>query len=776
MIEDKYRIPRRLPIVNINNVVIFPYLLIPLTITEDRLKKIIEHSLENDELIGFFLTKTVDDYGNEPDYDYYDYGTAVTILKMLRNNDGSISIMFQGVSRIKVESEIQKEPYSIAEVKPIPENLDKSPQIDALRSVSQELIEKLTFETQDTYNEISLGLKNIEQPGRVADIIAGNVLTNMGHKQDILETLDIVKRFEKLNKYLASQIRQARLENSIRNNVQLEMDENQRKFFLKEQLEVIRRELGEIDETDQEVETWREKIESAGLPSYVEEEAFNELGRLVTMSPVTPEYSLTLSYLEWIVSLPWSDYSKDRLNLPKIERILGKDHYGLEKVKERVTEYIAVKKLNKKLKSPILCFVGPPGVGKTSFGKSIAGALNRKFTRISLGGIHDEAEIRGHRRTYVGAMPGKIINEIKRCGKANPLFMLDEVDKIGRDFRGDPASALLEVLDPEQNHEFIDNYLNLRFDLSEVIFITTANTLDTVPDALKDRMEVLEFSSYVEEEKVHIAKKYLIPKELNNNGLTSKDVRFSDTAIQEIIRHYVREAGVRNLQRVIASVMRKVAKKKAVGDEKKHSITAKNLKNYLGRRKFAMEIANKKPDVGVVTGLAWTPYGGEILFCEVISIKGKGNLVLTGLLGEVMKESAKIALNYIKSNHNIFGIEPDDLGKLDFHIHLPAGATPKDGPSAGITLTTAIISLLTGKKIKPDIAMTGELTLKGKVLPVGGLKEKLLAAKRAGVKMVILPEENRDAYEDLDRDTVSNLEVVFVDRYPEVLKYVVCEE
>ncbi len=775
MVPDKRRIPRSLPIINLNNIVMFPYLLIPLTVTETKLKRIIEYSLSNEELIGFFLTKDSRKIGRQSECDYHTIGTAATILRMVRNNDDSISLMFQGVSRIKVEQEIQKSPFSIADVHPIAENLEHSPKINALRNVSMELIERLSFETQDTYNEISLSLRNIDQSGRVADIIAGNVLIDMHHKQDILQTVALKERFEKLNKYLAEQIRQVRLENSIRNDIELEMEESQKRFFLREQLAIIKRELGEPEEYDQEIILWKERIEEADLPFYVEDEAFGELDKLATMSPASPEYSTILNYLEWIVNLPWTDYTTDRLDIPKIERILETDHYGLQKVKERVTEYIAVKKLTRKLKIPILCFVGPPGVGKTSFGKSIARSLNRKFTRISLGGIHDEAEIRGHRRTYIGAMPGKIINEIKRCGKANPIFMLDEIDKIGTDFRGDPASALLEVLDPEQNSEFTDNFLNLKFDLSEVIFITTANTLDTIPPALKDRMEVLEFTSYVEDEKVYIAKKYLVPKELANNGLTGNDIRFSESALTEMIRYYVREAGVRNLQRIIASVMRKVAKRKAMGETKRHFATAKNLRCYLGRKKYSVEIASKKPEIGVVTGLAWTPFGGEIMFCEAIKIPGKGNLILTGLLGEIMKESATIAFNYIKGNHDVFEIGPKDLDNMDFHIHLPAGATPKDGPSAGITLTTAIVSLLTEKRIKPDIAMTGELTLKGKILPVGGLKEKLLAAKRAGVKTVILPQDNLDNYEDLDIDIRRGLKTVFVDKYTEVLKHVVDE-
>jgi len=751
----------------------FPYLMIPLVISDDSLKKVIDYALSNDKLLGFFLSAEAGEQQNE--VNIHTVGTAVSILRMLRNQDGTISLLLQGVTRIKVDRITQREPFIMVEVEAVPEVTGETPKVAALRNIAIELLEKTIIESSDLSKDIVYGLKNIKQSGRVADIIAGNVPIEMYQKQEILETIDLVKRYEKLNQHLAELIKQIRLENSIRNNIQLEMDEDQRRYYLREQLAAIKRELGDSDDLDQEIDNWRNKIIDADLPEYVEAEALEELERLAMMSPASSEYSVVRNYLDWLVSVPWNKFTKDRLNLKKNEEILEADHYGLEKIKERVLEFIAVKKLNKKIKGPILCFVGPPGVGKTSLGKSVARALNRKFVRISLGGIHDEAEIRGHRRTYIGAMPGKIISEIKRAGKANPLFMLDEVDKIGRDFRGDPASALLEVLDPEQNSEFVDNYLNLKFDLSEVMFITTANTLDTIPPALKDRMEVLEFNSYVEEEKVHIARRYLVSKETKNNGLTGKNVRFMDSAIREIIRFYVREAGVRNLQRMIASIMRKVARKIAAGENKQYVITSKNVKDYLGRRKFSMELAGKKPEIGIVTGLAWTPYGGEILFCEATTFPGKSNLLLTGLLGEVMKESANIALSYIKSNYKEFGIKPEVFEKSDFHIHLPAGAIPKDGPSAGVTLTTAIVSLLTGRKVRPDIAMTGEITLKGKVLPIGGLKEKLLAAKRAGISKVILPAENCEAYEDLAKDTISDIEVTFVKDYSEILELVMVD-
>jgi ATP-dependent Lon protease len=495
------------------------------------------------------------------------------------------------------------------------------------------------------------------------------------------------------------------------------------------------------------------------------------------MPEASSEYGIIRNYLDWIVKLPWRKYSKDCLDLQKIEKILQRDHYGLKDAKERILEYIAVKKLkNNQLKGPILCFVGPPGVGKTSIGRSVARALKRKFIRVSLGGIHDEAEIRGHRRTYIGAMPGKIINEIKRAGTANPVFMLDEIDKVGRDYRGDPTSALLEVLDPEQNNSFVDNYLNLPFDLSEVMFITTANTLETIPPPLRDRMEVIEFSSYIEEEKIVIARRYLIPREAENNGLSGKNIRFSRSALQEIIRYYVREAGVRNLQRTIATIMRKVARKVAEGEQKIFFITADNVKEYLGRRKFQLEMANRKPEIGVVTGLAWTIFGGEILFCEASMMPGKGRLILTGLLGEVMKESARIALSYLKSNIKKFDIKIEDFDKIDIHIHLPSGAVPKEGPSAGVTLITALVSLFSKRKVKHDIAMTGEITLQGKVLPVGGIREKILAAQRAGITQVILPADNTDNFEEIDEKIRKNIKAQFVRTVDEVIAAVMLPE
>ena len=761
------KIPRTLPVLHMSNVVMFPYLLMPLVVSDEESKLVIDYALANDKLMAFFLDQEKDDTGIT---ELANFGTAVTILRMLRNQDGSISMLLQGSTRIKLQKIVQKNPFIMVDVEAIPEQFEEDTEIQAYRTVALELLEKIAQESNILNREMITGLSNIKQAGRVADIIAGNIDLPISDRQKILETIDLKQRFRYLNNCLAELIKQMKVENHIRSNIQLEMNEDQRRYYLREQMDAIRRELGETDEVSKEIMKWQELIEQKNLPDYVKETALEELERLATMQPVSSEYSVVRNYLDWIVNLPWREYSKDRLDLKKIERILEKDHYGLKEAKERILEFIAVKKLKGNLKGPILCFVGPPGTGKTSIGKSVARALSRKFIRMSLGGIHDEAEIRGHRRTYIGAMPGKIIMEIKRQGTANPVFMLDEIDKVGRDFRGDPSSALLEVLDPEQNNSFVDNYINLPFDLSEVLFITTANTLDTIPPALRDRMEIIEFTSYLENDKIEIAKHFLIPREKENNGLAKEKITFTKAALQEIIRYYVREAGVRNLQRRIGSISRKIAKEVAMGTHQKWIIKAEDIAKYLGPRKLTLEMANRKPEIGVATGLAWTGFGGEILFCETLRMPGKGNIILTGLLGEVMKESARIAVSYLKANHSVFIIPPKLFETSDIHIHFPSGAVPKDGPSAGLTLTVALASLFTGQKVRHDIAMTGEITLEGKVLAIGGLKEKLLAAKRAGIKRVVIPEENRETLSDFPADILAGMEITYVQEIQEAIR------
>lgn len=768
MEDTNSRIPRTLPVLHLSNMVMFPYLLMPLVVSDEESKLVIDHALSNDKLMAFFLDK-----GEDENRELERIGTAVTILRMLRNQDGSISLLLQGTSRIRLQRFVQREPFIMVDVEVVNEPHDEDMEIHAYRTVAIELLDKISQESSLLNREMISGLANIKQSGRVADIIAGNIELQVSDRQKILELTDLKQRYKYLNNCLAEMIKQMRLENHIRNNIQLEMNEDQRRYYLREQLDAIRRELGETDEVSKEMLKWRDLIEQNELPDYVKEVAMEELERLSTMQPASSEYGVIRNYLDWIVNLPWHTYSKDRLDLKRIERILTQDHYGLEKPKERVLEYIAVKKLKGQLKGPILCFVGPPGTGKTSIGKSVARALDRKFIRMSLGGIHDEAEIRGHRRTYIGAMPGKIIMEIKRQGTANPVFMLDEIDKLGRDFRGDPASALLEVLDPEQNNSFVDNYINLPYDLSEVMFITTANSLETIPPPLRDRMEIIEFSSYLEHDKIQIARTYLIPRELEDNGLANQKITFHKSALQELIRYYIREAGVRNLQRRIGSIFRKIAREVASGKEGKWDIKAADIVKYLGPRKYSLELANRKAEIGVATGMAWTSYGGELLFCETTRMPGKGGLVLTGLLGDVMKESARIALSYLKANHAAYKINPKDFSTWDFHIHFPSGAVPKDGPSAGITLTTALASMFMQRRVRHDIAMTGEVTLQGKVLPIGGLKEKLLAARRAGIRHVILPEENRETLSDFPEDILKDMQIDFVSDVADVIKLVI---
>ncbi|MCB5288060.1 MAG: endopeptidase La [Candidatus Cloacimonetes bacterium] len=769
MEDNNSRIPRTLPVLHLSSVVMFPYLLMPLVVTDEESKLVIDHALSNDKLMAFFL-----DFGIEGGSDQLKkIGTAVTILRMLRNQDGSISLLLQGTSRIRMQKISQKEPFMMVDVQVIPEPLTEDTEILAYRTIALELLDKISQESSLLNREMISGLANIKQSGRVADIIAGNIDLQIHDRQKILELVDLSQRYKFLNNSLAELIRQMRLENHIRSNIQLEMNEDQRRYYLREQMDAIRRELGETDEVSKEILGWQQRLEKNDLPDYVKDVAEEELARLAVMQPASSEYGVIRNYLDWIVNLPWKKYSKDRLDLRKIERILEQEHYGLAKPKERILEYIAVKKLKGKLSGPILCFVGPPGTGKTSIGRSVAKALNRKFIRMSLGGIHDEAEIRGHRRTYIGAMPGKIITEIKRQGTANPVFMLDEIDKLGRDFRGDPASALLEVLDPEQNNSFVDNYINLPFDLSEVMFITTANSLDTVPPPLRDRMEIIEFTSYLEYDKIAIAKKYLIPKEKDLNGLKDKPVTLLQSALQELIRHYIREAGVRNLQRRIGSIFRKIAREVASGAEGPWKIAGKDIQTYLGPRKVTHELANRKAEIGVATGLAWTSYGGEILFCETTRMPGKGKVILTGLLGDVMKESASIALSYLKAHHQQYQINPKDFSTYDIHVHFPAGAVPKDGPSAGITLTTALASLFMQARVKHDIAMTGEVTLQGRVLAIGGLKEKMLAARRAGIKKLIIPKENRETIADFSEEILAGMDISFVSEVSDVLSKVI---
>jgi ATP-dependent Lon protease len=613
-------------------------------------------------------------------------------------------------------------------------------------------------------------IENLDEPGRLADLVASNLGLKTEQAQEILEIVDPVQRLRRVSEILNREIELLLVQQKIQSEAKGEIDKTQREYFLREQLKAIQRELGEIDERTEEINEYKRKIQEAKMPEKVQKEAEKQLRRLEKMHPDSAEAGTIRTYLDWLVELPWSKSTKDNLNIKKAQKVLDEDHYDLEKVKERILEYLSVRKLKKKMKGPILCFIGPPGVGKTSLGRSIARSLGREFVRMSLGGVRDEAEIRGHRRTYVGALPGRIIQGIKQAGTNNPVFMLDEIDKIGMDFRGDPSSALLEVLDPEQNSAFVDHYLAVPFDLSNVMFITTGNMVDTIPGPLRDRMEIIYLSGYTEEEKLGIAKNYLLPKQLEEHGLTEKILKVADSALKILISQYTREAGVRNLEREIANLCRKVAKQIASGKKKRFVITSKNISKYLGAPRYLPEEEMKEDEIGVATGLAWTETGGEIIYVEATTMKGRGNLTLTGQLGDVMKESAQAALSYVRSRARELGIKEDTFGKVDLHIHVPAGAIPKDGPSAGITMATAIASALTGRPVDKKIAMTGEVTLRGRVLPIGGLKEKVLAAKRMGINRVIIPKRNEKDLEDIPRYVKKDMEFIFVEKMDEVLK------
>jgi len=762
-------IPEELPILPIKDTVTFPYMMIPLAVGRAKSVRLVDDAVIGNRIIGLFLQKKSDIEDPGPE-DIYPVGTAVSILKMLKMPDGSLRLMVQGISRINIHEIIQTDPYLKGKIVRITEQGEKTIEIEALMRNVLGLYQRIVSLTPYLPDELYITAMNIDDPGKLADFIASNSSIDLASKQKILETLDIRQRLETLNLFLTRELEVLELGNKIQSQVKTEIDKTQREYLLREQLKAIQKELGEIDERQMEINELREKIAQSGMPLEAQKEAERELNRLAKMPPAAAEYTVSRTYLDWLISLPWSLSTTDSLDIEQSRRVLDDDHYNLEQVKERILEYLAVRKLKQNMKGPILCFVGPPGVGKTSLGKSIAHALGRKFVRISLGGIRDEAEIRGHRRTYVGALPGRIVQGIRKAGHNNPVFMLDEIDKIGTDFRGDPAAALLEVLDPEQNFTFVDHYLDVPFDLSRVMFITTANILDTVPPALRDRMEVLELPGYTEEEKLEISKRHLLPKQLEIHGITSANLKIEDEAVVKIIREYTREAGLRNLEREIATICRKMAKQIAEAKTEFVQVTAGNLHEFLGPTRFIPEVAEREGEVGVATGLSWTPNGGDILFVEVTRMRGKKGLMLTGQLGEVMKESAQAALSYIRSRASGLGIPEDFFDKYDIHIHVPAGAIPKDGPSAGVTMAVALVSLLSGRPVRHDVAMTGEITLRGKILPVGGIKEKVLAAKRAGIKTVILPRKNEKDLEEIKEDVKKEINFLFSEDISEVLE------
>ena len=772
--EFSSRIPSILPIVPLRNEVLFPQQLLPITVARDRSLKLIADLDKGDGMMIAILTQKESTVEDPTSDELYDVGTAAKILRIIDMPDGSKTILIQGSHRIKLITFTQTEPYYKAIFEPLNDKFspENQAQIDALTSNLRNIFKRVVdLSSEVTYEQLVM-LSNIKDPGMFADLTVAFANVSITEKQDILNTMDVNERLNKANIMINKRLQTLELGEKIQSDIQSKIGKSQKEMYLREQMKAIQKELGEDAETT-ETKDLKQKIKKAKMPEEAKKVAEKELERLSQMHPSSAEYTVSRTYLDWLIDVPWSVSTKDNLEIEDVQKRLDADHYNLEKVKKRILEYLAVRKLKADMKGPILCFVGPPGVGKTSLGRSIAEAMGRKFFRMSLGGIRDEAEIRGHRRTYIGALPGRIIQGIKKVGSNNPVFMLDEIDKLGHDFRGDPSSALLEVLDPEQNFSFSDHYLEVAFDLSKVMFIATANMSEPIPPALKDRMEIIEIPSYVEEDKVHIAFDFLIPKQVTEHGLSEKLIEFSEDAVKTMINSYTREAGVRNLERQIATICRGVAKDVAIAKDintvAKKVITNDAVNEYLGPRKFFPETAERINETGIAIGLAWTPVGGDILFIEASKMKGKGGLNLTGQLGDVMKESAQAALSYIRAKSDDLDVEKDFHEKNDIHIHIPAGAIPKDGPSAGITLFTSLLSLLSGKKVRSDIAMTGEITLRGLVLPVGGIKEKVLAAHRAGIRKVLMPKKNEKDLVEIPEQIRREMKFHFLETMSDVL-------
>jgi ATP-dependent Lon protease len=765
-------IPNELPLLPIRDVVIFPFMIMPLFVGRESSIKAVDEALNGDRLIFLATQKNMAEENPSPD-DIYQVGTISMIMRMLKLPDGRVKILVQGLAKGRIKGYHSHDPLFMVEVEKIdePSLVETDLEMEAMIRTVKERLEKIISLGKSISPEVAVVLENINDPGRLADLIVSNLGLKVDVAQEFMETFDPRDRLLHINEILAKEIQVLEMQVKIQSQAKDEMTKTQREYFLKEQMKAIRSELGDLDERTQEIDELRKKIAKCKMPKQANKESLKQLERLERMHPDAAEANIIRTYLDWMIDLPWNKKTRDSLDLKQARKILDEDHYGLNKIKDRIIEYLAVCKLKNKLKGPILCFVGPPGVGKTSLGKSIARALGRKFFRLSLGGMKDEAEIRGHRRTYIGALPGRIIQGIKQAGTKNPVFMMDEIDKIGSDFRGDPSSALLEVLDPEQNSEFSDHYLNVAFDLSNVMFITTANMLDPIPAALRDRMEIIELSGYTDEEKLHIARQYLLPRQLEENGISEKNLALSDQGILQIISRYTRESGVRNLEREIGSVCRKIACRIATdGKTSVVRVTAKNVHTFLGPPQYLPEENLKENQVGVATGLAWTPYGGVVLQVETTVMPGKGNLVLTGQLGDVMKESAQAALSYIRSRTTEFGLDASVFKENDIHIHVPAGATPKDGPSAGVTMLTSLLSALTGIPVYRTVAMTGEVTLTGRVMPIGGLKEKVLAAVRYGATTVLFPEANRKDLVDIPKNIQKKISLVPVEHADEVLQ------
>jgi ATP-dependent Lon protease len=769
--NKEQQIPEELPLLPVRDVVIFPYMILPLFVGREKSIAAVDAALAKDRLILLATQKELTEEDPEPE-DIYSIGTVAMIMRMLKLPDGRVKILVQGLAKGRLLRFVSQEPYFSVRLERLTEpRLAELPlEVEAMmRTVREQLTELLNL-GKALPPEVLVVMENVEDPGSLADLVASNIGLKAIEAQELIEILDPLLRLRRIKDILAKELELVTVQHRIQSQAKEEMGKSQREYFLREQLRAIQAELGEADARAEDVAELREKLTKAGLPKEAQNEAEKQLKRLETMHPEAAEYSMLRTYMDWLVDLPWSKTTRDNLDLKKGRKVLDEDHYNLEKIKERILEFLAVRKLKKDMKGPVLCFVGPPGVGKTSLGKSIARALGRKFVRISLGGVRDEAEIRGHRRTYVGALPGRIIQGMKQAGSNNPVFMLDELDKIGADFRGDPSAALLELLDPEQNHAFSDHYINLPFDLSNVLFIATANIMDPIPSALKDRLEVIRLSGYTPEEKLAIARNFLVPRQLQTNGLKEKHLRFSEAALLRIISEYTAEAGLRNLERELGSVCRKAARRLAEGKKGVLLVTEQAVPRYLGPPRYLPEDERAENEAGVATGLAWTEAGGEILYVEVTTMKGKGELTLTGQLGAVMKESAQAALSYARAHAVELGIDPAFFEQRDIHIHVPAGAIPKDGPSAGVTMATALISALSGRPVFREVAMTGEITLRGRVLPIGGLKEKALAALRARIGTVIIPWRNERDLEEIPRHLRRKIHFVLARNMDDVLK------
>src|SRR5437870_5471293 len=765
------QIPSDLPVLPLRDIVIYPFMIVPLFVSRERSIRAVDEALGENRMILLVSQKDLDKEEPAAD-DLYKIGTVAVIMRMLKLPDGRIRVLVQGLARAEIESVAAEGEYLRAHLHVVQETLapERSLEVEALIRNVRGSMDKAANLGKNISPEVMAIIANLDDAGRLADLSASNLELKVEDAQSVLDIADTTGRLRRVNDLLNKEIEVLTVQQEINTQARADIDRSQREFYLRQQMKAIQSELGEGNELAEEIAQFREKIEAAKMPKIAEEESLRQLKKLERMHPDAAETATLRNWMEIMTDLPWSKSSKDNLDLHKAEKILNEDHYGLEKVKERIIEALAVRKLKEKPKGPILCLVGPPGVGKTSLGRSIARALGRKFTRLSLGGVHDEAEIRGHRRTYVGAMPGRIIQAIQQAGTNNPLIMLDEIDKVGADFRGDPSSALLEVLDPEQNNTFRDNYLGVTIDLSNVIFMTTANIFDTVQAALRDRMEVIRLAGYTEEEKLEIARRHLLPKQMEENGIIARDLNISRTALTAIIQRYTHEAGLRQLEREIGSICRKVARRIGEGNKRTVRVSLNNLHEFLGAPKILPEEVLKKDQIGVATGLAWTAVGGDVLFVEALRVRGKGNLVLTGQLGEVMRESAQAAFSYAKARAKELEINEDDFSNYDLHIHIPEGAIPKDGPSAGITLATAMVSSLSQRAVRKDVAMTGEITLRGNVLAVGGIKEKVLAARRARVNKIILPSVNRRDLDEVPKELFKDIKFIFVDNVRQVFR------